>query len=244
MIYFDHAASSFPKPKTVALAMAEAIEQYGANPGRGGHQLARRAKDVIDNTRKKLADMFQAPSGKHVFFYQNATMAMNQALLGFPFQKDDHVVTTMFEHNSMIRPLEKLVKEKGISVTYVQPNEEGIITIDALKNACTSRTKMVAVTHASNVTGALIRLEQLASLKEEKDVVLFVDASQTAGTIPIHMEDDNIDLLAFPGHKSLLGPQGIGVLICRDDFQLEPLLYGGTGSYSELLEQPPSWPER
>src|SRR5690606_33850475 len=106
-----HAASSFPKPKTVALAMAEAIEQYGANPGRGGHQLARRAKDVIDNTRKKLADMFQAPSGKHVFFYQNATMAMNQALLGFPFQKDDHVVTTMFEHNSMIRPLEKLVKE-------------------------------------------------------------------------------------------------------------------------------------
>lgn len=244
MIYFDHAASSYPKPKSVAVRMAEAINEYSANPGRGGHKLASKAKSVIEQTRKKLAHMFQAPSGKHVFFYQNATMAINQALIGFPFQKNDHVVTTMFEHNSIIRPLEKLKKEKGINVTYVEPDENGIISIEKIKEACRNETKMVAVTHASNVTGAVFPLEHIKSIKKDRNVVVFVDASQTAGTLPIQMEDDGVDLLAFPGHKSLLGPQGIGVLISRDDFQLEPLIYGGTGSHSELLEQPNGWPDR
>ncbi len=224
--------------------MVEAVNDYGANPGRGGHALAKRAKYVIDEARKKIADMFQAPNRKHVWFYQNATMAMNQVLLGFPFEKNDHVITTLFEHNSMIRPLEKLVKEKGITVTYVEPNEEGLITVDAIERACTERTKLFAFTHASNVTGALLPLRQLANLAKEKGIIFFLDASQTAGTIPLQMEEDCIDLLAFAGHKSMLGPQGTGVLISRKDYQLQPLLLGGTGSHSELLKQPEVWPER
>lgn len=224
--------------------MSEAVNNYSANPGRGGHALAERARSVIEETRKKIAQLFGAPGGKHIWFYQNATMALNQALLGFPFQKGDHVVSTMFEHNSILRPLEKLVNEKGISVTYVEPNEEGRITVEALSQACTEKTKMFALTHASNVTGAFIPIRELASIAKQKKAVVLLDASQTAGTLSINMETDGIDLLAFAGHKSLLGPQGTGVLISQKDYQLTPLLVGGTGSYSELPHQPPVWPDR
>ncbi|NEU32648.1 aminotransferase class V-fold PLP-dependent enzyme [bacterium LRH843] len=244
MIYFDHAASSYPKPKTVGEAMSEAVNEYSANPGRGGHELAERARVVIEETRKKISTLFGAPGPKHVWFYQNATMALNQALLGFPFQKDDHVVTTMLEHNSMIRPLERLIEEMGIAVTYVEPNEEGEITVAAIKKACTDRTKMFAITHASNVTGAFISVKELSSVAKKSNITLLLDASQTAGTLPIHMEEDGIDLLAFAGHKSLLGPQGTGVLISKEDYGLNPLIVGGTGSYSELPYQPAVWPDR
>ncbi len=244
MIYFDHAASSYPKPKAVGEAVSEAINSYSANPGRGGHALAERARSVVEETRRKIAELFGAPGSKHIWFYQNATMALNQALLGFPFQKGDHVVTTMFEHNSIIRPLEKLREDKGITVTYVQPNEEGLITAEAFKRACTDKTKMFAITHASNVTGACVPISELAAIAKEKEIIVLLDASQTAGTLPINIEKDGIDLLAFAGHKSLLGPQGTGVLISRKDYQLQPLLVGGTGSYSELPYQPTIWPDR
>ncbi|GAE26210.1 cysteine desulfurase [Halalkalibacter wakoensis JCM 9140] len=244
MIYFDHAASSYPKPPTVAKAMSEAVTQYSANPGRGGHKLAEQAKNVIEQARKKLANLFDAPSKKHVWFYQNATMALNQAIIGFPFQKGDHVVTTMFEHNSIIRPLEKLVKEKSITVTYLEPNEDGLILAEHFQNATTEKTKMFAISHASNVTGAIVEISEVSNIAKQHEIVLLLDASQTAGTIPISMENDGIDMLAFAGHKSLLGPQGTGVLICKSDFGLEPLVVGGTGTESELLHQPSSWPNR
>lgn len=244
MIYFDHAASSFPKPKAVGEAMIEAVNSYGANPGRGGHALAERARTVVEETRKKIAEVFGAPGSKHVWFYQNATMALNQALLGFPFETNDHVVTTMFEHNSILRPLEKLREEKGIRITYVQPNKEGVITAESFEAACTEKTRMFAVTHASNVTGVVVPICELTQVAKQKGIVVLLDASQTAGTLPIHMETDGIDLLAFAGHKSLLGPQGTGVLISQNDYQLIPLLVGGTGSYSELPHQPTVWPDR
>ncbi|MCM3762797.1 aminotransferase class V-fold PLP-dependent enzyme [Alkalihalobacillus oceani] len=244
MIYFDHAASSFPKPKAVADAMYEAVTQYAANPGRGGHVLAERARLTVEEARAKLAALFGAPQPKHVWFYQNATMALNQALFGFQFEEGDHVVTTAFEHNSVLRPLERLKREKGINVTYVKPNEEDEITAQALMEACTAKTKMLALSHASNVTGAFIQIDQLASFAKENEITVLLDASQTAGTLPIHMEKDGIDLLAFAGHKSLLGPQGTGVLISREDYGLLPLVVGGTGSYSELPVQPDVWPDR
>ncbi|ARK32918.1 aminotransferase class V-fold PLP-dependent enzyme [Halalkalibacter krulwichiae] len=244
MIYFDHAASSYPKPKKVAEAMYKAVTEYSANPGRGGHRLAERAKGEIEQARKKVASFFGAPSSKHVWFYQNASMALNQALLGFPFQEGDHVVATQFEHNSVIRPLEKLVKEKQISVTYVEPNEEGIIPVSAIEEAVTEKTVMFALSHASNVTGAIIPVREISELTTKKGIVLLLDASQTAGTIVIDIEKDGIDLLAFAGHKSLLGPQGTGVLISKRDYRLSPLIVGGTGSNSELLEQPDAWPDR
>lgn len=244
MIYFDHAASSFPKPKAVARAMHEAVDTYSANPGRGGHVLAEKARLAIDETRKKLASLFGAPSSKNVWFYQNATMAINQALIGFPFKRGDHVITTMFEHNSVLRPLEKLIREKGIEVTYVEPNEEGLITPDVFLAEVTDRTKMFAVTHASNVTGAIFPIKELSAVAIKNNIVVVVDASQTAGTLSIDIENDGIDLLAFAGHKSLLGPQGTGVLVSKKDYNLEPLIVGGTGSYSELPHQPLSWPDR
>jgi cysteine desulfurase family protein len=244
MIYFDHAASSYPKPKSVADAMYEAVTSYSANPGRGGHQLAEQARSVIDEARRKIALFFGAPSSKHVWFYQNATMALNQALIGFPFQEGDHVVATKFEHNSIIRPLEKLVSEKRITVTYVEPNKDGMITVNAMEAAITKETKMFAVSHASNVTGALVSIREISLLAKEKDIITLLDASQTAGTIKIDMVEDGVDLLAFAGHKSLLGPQGTGVLISKHDFDLTPLVVGGTGSHSELTNQPLKWPDR
>src|SRR5690625_4648887 len=156
MIYFDHAASSYPKPKTVSEAMCAAVSEYSANPGRGGHALAEKARSVIEEARIKIATFFNAPAKEHVWFYQNATMALNQAIVGYPFTPGDHVVTTKFEHNSVIRPLEAVKKRKDITVTYVEPDEEGYITTHAIKEACTPTTKMIAITHASNVTGAFV----------------------------------------------------------------------------------------
>lgn len=244
MIYFDHAASSYPKPKGVANAMCEAVNEYSANPGRGGHQLAERAKVTIEEARKKIALLFGAPSNKHVWFYQNATMALNQAIIGFPFEEGDHVVATKFEHNSIIRPLEKLAVEKNISISYIEPNEEGLITSKSFEEAMTPKTKLFAISHASNVTGAIVPIREVSHLAKAKEIVVLLDASQTAGTIDIHIDHDGVDLLAFAGHKSLLGPQGTGVLISKGDYKLTPLVVGGTGSHSESVYQPLNWPER
>ncbi len=244
MIYFDHAATSFPKPKEVGEAMLEAVNEYGANPGRGGHFLSKKAGKIIEETREKLMDFFSAPSANHVWFYQNATMALNQAILGFPFEEGQHVVTTAFEHNSVLRPLNRLVEEKRIDVTYVEPDENGLITTEAIRMVVTPHTRMIAVSHASNVTGALIDLKAISDIAKQVNAVLLVDASQTAGTIPISMEEQGIDLLALAGHKSMLGPQGTAVLISKQDYGLKPLITGGTGSHSELPEQPLQWPER
>ncbi len=235
MIYFDHAASSYPKPDSVAHAMHEAVSSYSANPGRGGHKLAERARSVINEARKTIASFFNAPSSKHVWFYQNATMALNQALLGFPFEEGDHVVATKFEHNSIIRPLERLVIEKKITVTYVEPNVDGVISVDAMKKAITNKTRMFAISHASNVTGAIVPLREISLLTKEKQIMLLLDASQTAGTISIDIDRDGIDLLALAGHKSLLGPQGTGVLVTKGDFDLRPLIVGGTGGHLSHL---------
>ncbi|WP_088104600.1 aminotransferase class V-fold PLP-dependent enzyme [Halalkalibacter urbisdiaboli] len=244
MIYFDHAASSYPKPKSVGAAMLEAVNEYSANPGRGGHQLAEKASEVISEAREKIATLFGAPSKKHVWFYQNATMALNQAIIGFPFNEGDHVITSTYEHNSVLRPLEQLRRNRQIDITYIDPGEDGVITVEEVKEKLNANTKMIVLSHASNVTGAFISLKPVAEVAKKAGAILVVDASQTAGTLPIHMEEIGIDLLAFAGHKSLLGPQGTGVLISRSDYQLAPLVHGGTGSYSEIMEQPQKWPDR
>lgn len=244
MIYLDQAASSFPKPKEVAEAMVAAVNEYGANPGRGGHRLATQARVTIDETRELLKTLFNAPSKKHVWFYQNATGALNQALFGYPFKEGDHVVSTALEHNSVRRPLEQLRERKGLAITYVQPDEEGIISPEKIAQACTDQTKAIVLSHGSNVTGAYLELEKIGEMAEAHGIVLIVDASQTAGVIDIDMKRDRISMLACAGHKGLLGPQGTGVLIVADDFGLTPLSYGGTGSYSELIDQPSQWPDR
>ncbi|ADI00797.1 aminotransferase class V-fold PLP-dependent enzyme [Salisediminibacterium selenitireducens] len=241
MIYFDHAASSFPKPESVVTAVTKALTDYGANPGRGGHGLSRQAGEVIDQARTALRDMFDAPSKERVVFSMNATQGLNQILQGFLFEKGDHLIMTVFEHNSVSRPVEKLKKEKGVDVSVIAP-KEGENWRDLIEEAMNERTRLVMVTHGSNVTGEILPIREIGELLRDSDAAFAVDASQTAGILPISMKEDHIDFLAFPGHKGLLGPQGTGVMIAGDGMKLTPLILGGTGTESELKSQPEEWP--
>ncbi|MGJ9385305.1 aminotransferase class V-fold PLP-dependent enzyme [Salipaludibacillus sp. CF4.18] len=239
MIYLDQAASSFPKPASVAQAMADAVNTYGANPGRSGHQLSRQASFIIEETRSELKDMFQAPSVERIIFTSNATTALNQAIAGLSWEKGDHVITTVLEHNSVRRPLERLRTEIGINVDYI--GLEGNWT-EEISKKITKQTKLVVVTHGSNVTGQILPIQEIGQLVSEYDALFCVDGSQTAGILPISMKEMRIDMLAVPGHKALLGPQGVGVLLVGTKVELKPLYVGGTGSQSEKPEQPCLWP--
>ncbi|UOE94131.1 aminotransferase class V-fold PLP-dependent enzyme [Alkalihalobacillus sp. LMS39] len=243
-IYFDQAASSFPKPATVAEAMTKAINEYGANPGRGGHTLAVKANDVIYQTRKKLATMFGANHPNDIIFFSNATYALNQAIQGLPLKEGDHIVSTMVEHNSVRRPLEYMRKEKKIEITYVHPSEDGLVDAKDIERELTDKTVAVIVSHGSNVTGAITPVEQIGKLLQPYAITYIVDASQTAGVLPLNMEQHHIDILAFPGHKGLLGPQGTGILVIGKNTTLHPLVYGGTGSHSEQPFQPVERPHQ
>lgn len=242
MIYFDQAASSFPKPPSVAKAMVEAVNEYGANPGRSGHQLAKRASNVIEKTRERLQHLFRNQSVDRVIFSLNATTALNQAIEGISWNDGDQVIATSFEHNSVRRPLERLKKEKGIIVTYVRTDNHETEWVNVIQNKLTKRTKLVIVTHGSNVTGEIIPIAAIGESLKDHPAIFCVDASQTAGILPIDMTEMNIDLLACPGHKGLMGPQGVGILLLKKEMNLRPMNVGGTGSNSEEIEQPKVWP--
>lgn len=242
MIYFDNAASSFPKPKKVVDAVTKALTEYGANPGRGTHALAERAAAIINEARKELALFFGLSHKNHVLFYQNATMALNQAIKGFPFEGGDHVIATVYEHNSVRRPLEACVKSKGINVTYLSPSRE--FHEEKWADALEDNTKFIAVTHASNVTGEILPIKEIGLFAKKHGLTLLVDASQTAGILPINMDELGIDMLVFPGHKGLLGPQGTGALLLNEKMDLAPIIHGGTGSHSEQIEQPGVLPDK
>jgi cysteine desulfurase family protein len=242
MIYLDQAATSWPKPPGVTEAMKECIEEFGANPGRGGHQLSVRAGQVIDDTRRLAAQLFHVPDPKQVWFYGNATQAINQALLGL-LQPGDHVIASSWEHNAVARPLERLRKRGVIDVTWVPPSDRSPIDLTHLKRAIRPETRLIVTTHASNVNGAILPIEEIGEMAEQHQVRFMVDAAQTAGVLPIDVQAMGIHLLAFPGHKGLLGPQGTGGLIVHPDVKIEPLITGGTGSRSEALEQPEDRPE-
>lgn len=244
LIYFDQAASSFPKPVEVTEAMVKVMNNVGANPGRGSHQLAQQANAIINKAREVIANWIGCPDPKQVLFYSNATIALNQAIKGLTWQKGDHVITTSFEHNAVRRPLEYIRNSQGINVSYITGNVDKNVFIDDLKREISPNTKLIAVTHASNVTGELMPLKAITALAKEYGILTLVDASQTAGHLSIDMEKENIDILVFPGHKGVLGPQGTGVLALREKIELVPLHHGGTGVASESIEQPDQWPEK
>ncbi|WP_077329817.1 aminotransferase class V-fold PLP-dependent enzyme [Virgibacillus siamensis] len=244
MIYFDQAASSFPKPKGVGKAMLHALNEIGANPGRGSHQSARNAASIIQETRERASRLFGCTDPKKALFYSNATTALNQAIKGFPWSRGDHIIATSFEHNSIRRPLEYIRKQKGITITYLQWNGDTEKFIIDLEDAVTSKTKLIAMTHASNVTGTILPIEKVSKVARRNSIKTLLDGSQTAGHIPINMVRQDIDMLVFPGHKGLLGPQGTGMLLVEGDIELEPIHHGGTGAYSELIGQPEQWPEK
>ncbi|SEP58680.1 cysteine desulfurase family protein [Virgibacillus subterraneus] len=244
MIYFDQAASSFPKPVEVGEAMIFALNEVGANPGRGGHQFARKASEIIQETRERAARIFGCSDPKKAIFHQNATSALNQAIKGLPWREGDHIIATRFEHNSIRRPLENLKRTYGVEVSYINWDEDDRSFIEHIKKSINSNTKLITMTHASNVTGLLLPIEEIAGIASSQNVLTLVDASQTAGHIPIHMSQIGIDLMAFSGHKGLMGPQGTGMLLIEGNIELQPIFQGGTGAFSEAPEQPCQMPEK
>lgn len=244
MIYFDNAASTWPKPPEVTEAMCKAVLDYAANPGRGSHALAERAGQVVQHTREKVATLFHIPDPKQVSFFPNATGALNQAIKGLNWEKGDRVVTTTYEHNSVRRPLEYLQRAYGVEVIYIHCDHNGQPDFDAYRRALNSRTKLVVFTYVSNLTGAILPLKQMTEHAKEQEIPVLVDASQAAGFLPIDVQELGIDMLATAGHKGLYGPQGTGFLYTAPGMELTPLWHGGTGGHSEDPDMPKSGPER
>ena len=245
MIYFDNAATSWPKPAAVPQAMTAFLEQVGANPGRSGHRLSVEAARIIYDTRQALADLFNAPDPMRVVFGHNITEALNLALRGLLYP-GDHVITSSVEHNSVMRPL-RWLEQQGVALSVLPCSPQGFLDPDDIEAAIRPHTKLIVLNHASNVAGGLLPVAEAGRIARQHGLLLLVDSAQTAGAYPIDMQQDNIDLLAFTGHKSLYGPTGTGGLIFGERVVAEgilPLHLGGTGSRSEAEFQPDFLPDR
>ncbi len=240
-IYFDNAATSWPKPPGVRDALADYFGEAGGNPGRSGHRMSVDAARLLVTAREGLADLFNAGDPSRIVFTHNATHALNLALLGL-LHTGDHVVTTSLEHNSVMRPLRHL-ETLGVELTSVACTPEGVLDVNDVARALRPNTRLLVTTHGSNVVGTLMPVGALARLSREQKIVYLVDASQTAGAIPIDVQDVDLDLLAFSGHKGLLGPTGTGGLYVREGIVLAPLMRGGTGSDSAYEIQPDFLPD-
>jgi len=243
MSYLDNAATSWPKPESVYQTMDEFLRKKGGNPGRGSHSMAVAARETVEETRLLIARFINASEVERVIFTLNCTEALNLGLKGL-LRPGDHVITSCIGHNSVVRPLRKL-EQQGVKITRLPPcPETGVMSLHDIEEAITQETKLVVVTHASNVTGTIQPIEEYAVVARKYDLIFMVDAAQTAGKYPIDVQASNIDLLAFSGHKGLFGPPGTGVLYVGNRVGLDPLREGGTGSYSEQEEQPYLLPDR
>jgi cysteine desulfurase family protein len=251
VIYFDNAATSWPKPPEVTEAMVRFLNEIGANPGRSGHRMAVEAGRVVYEAREAIAELFNAPDPLRVVFGSNATEALNLVLRGY-LRPGDHVVTSSVEHNAVMRPLRALERQ-GVEITVVGCAPDGTLDPADVLAAIRSNTVLVVLNHASNVVGTILPVAEVAAQVRAQLIaplpapLLVVDAAQTAGAVPIDVQADGIDLLVFTGHKSLHGPTGTGGLVIGervDLARLEPLKRGGTGSRSEHEEQPDFLPDK
>jgi cysteine desulfurase family protein len=242
MIYLDNAATSWPKPEAVYRAADEALRLYSGNPGRSGHKLSLSAGRCIEKTRMLLAKLFNIPNPASIVFTLNTTDALNLALKGI-LRPGDQVIISSLEHNSVARPVEALIR-RGVECARAPSSPLSGTDPGDLRAAFRRNTRLVAMTHVSNVTGTINPVEEIGALCRERGILFLVDAAQSAGVLPIDVRRMNIDLLAFPGHKGLLGPQGTGGLYIREGLVLETLREGGTGSRSESLAQPAESPGR
>lgn len=240
-IYFDNAATSWPKPPAVRAALDEYFSDAGGNPGRAGHRMSIAAARLVEASREGLAELFNAEDPSHIVFTHNATHAINIALYGH-LRPGDHVVTTSIEHNSVMRPLRHL-ETVGIELTIVPCNPNATLDVSRLNAALRPRTRLIVTTHGSNVTGTLLPIEAIAALARASNVRYLVDAAQTAGGVPINVQEIGVDLMAFSGHKGLLGPTGTGGLYIREGVTPLPLMRGGTGSDSAHEVQPEFLPD-
>ena len=245
MIYFDNAATSWPKPPGVADAMVHFVNEVGANAGRSAHRQAVASSRIVYDAREAVADLFNAPDPLRVVFGLNVTESMNLALRGY-LRPGDHVITSSMEHNAVMRPLRQLERE-GVELTVCPCSPEGFLDPAVIEPAIHSNTVMIVLNHSSNVIGSLLPIAEAGRIARAHDLLLAVDTAQTAGAYPMDMQADMIDLLGFTGHKSLCGPMGTGGLIVGDRVdvdRLRPLKRGGTGSRSEHEEQPDFLPDK
>lgn len=240
-IYLDNAATSYPKPPAVHETLGAFLREHGANPGRGSYRMVQEAEARMSAARRVIADFFNAPDPSRVIFALNATDALNMGLKGV-LRRGDHVVTTTIDHNSIVRPLNRMERDGFVSVTRVRPDGRGSVDPAAIRNAITPGTRLVALLHGSNVSGVLVSVGEIGRVTREKGIGFLVDAAQTAGLWPIDIRAMGIDLLAVPGHKGLLGPAGTGALILGDGVRLEPWREGGTGGDSAYPVQPEEYP--
>jgi len=257
MIYFDNAATSFPKAPGVGEAMTKFLAEDAANPGRAGHRMAVAAEQMLDSVRLKLVRLFQADDPARMIFALNGTDALNMAIKGVLGDGGGtggaHVITTDLEHNSVSRPLQAMADRKQIELTRISFDDAGFIDPDDVRKAIRPNTRLIVMTHASNVLGTIQDAKAVGAIAREHDLLFCLDAAQTAGVLPISVKDLNVDLLAFPGHKSLLGPTGTGALyvgercpqsslVVDDAHRLNPWREGGTGGDSSTATQPAEFP--
>lgn len=243
MIYLDNSATTLVKPKNVISAVNEALIHYSANPGRSGHSASIKCALKIEQTREKLAKHFGLSLPQNVIFTANCTTALNMAIFGY-LDKGDHVIATENEHNSVLRPLEALKKEGVIDYDIAFQSSPIGITVDDIKPLLKKNTKMIIVSHISNVNGAKANIKEIGEFCKQNSLLYLVDCAQSCGHEHINMEEDGINLLAFAGHKGFYAPLAIGGLLVNTDKTIKPLLYGGTGTNSLELFQPFSLPER
>lgn len=246
MIYMDNGATSYPKPPEVMETMIDVMANYCANPGRAGHFMAARTAQEIYKTRLAAAGLFNIDDPGRLIFTKNCTESINMALKGI-LKEGDHVITSSMEHNSVVRPLMEL-RKKGISTTFISCRRDGTIDVDEIVKAVRTgrtfgNTKLIIMTAASNVTGTKMPLEDIGRIAVRKGLLFMVDGAQGAGHMDLDVKKNHIDILAAPGHKGLLGPQGTGILYIRRGIDVQPLLAGGTGSRSKEEEQPEDFPE-
>ena len=241
MIYLDYAATSFIKPAAVYKTVLRVMEKYGANAGRGGHDLSVKAGELIYETREKLCDLLQINSPEQLAFFPNTTAALNAGIKGV-LKPGEHVVVSSMEHNSVLRPLAELKRKGIIDYTLVHADANGRLAPEDFLTACRPNTRLVICLHASNVCGNFYDIGAIGEKVRNQNRLFMVDAAQSAGVLNIDVNE--VDLLAFPGHKGLYGPQGTGGLYVREGIRLNTVIEGGTGSQSELLYQPEEMPDR
>ncbi len=244
MIYFDNGSTSFPKAPGVGEAMAGLLASAGFNINRGGYEGAYRVADMVLDTRDLICRLLDWEDPKNVAFSGNVTQSLNMLLKGY-LKAGDHVIVSSLEHNAVMRPLSQML-DRGVTFDAAQADEDGRLDIARVEALIRSQTKLVVMTHASNVCGTVLPIEETAALCRARGLRLVIDAAQTAGILPLSMKKLGADAIAFTGHKGLLGPQGIGGMVITDDFakEVEPLISGGTGSVSDTEYMPPFLPDR
>ena len=244
MIYLDNGATTFPKPQAVNDKLMDVINNYAVNPGRSGHAFALKMDREIYQTRCKLTEFLGGTNEMNTIFTFNCTDSLNIAIKGV-CKKGMHVITTSMEHNSVLRPLNKLKNDGIIELTIIKANELGLVDANQIIEAIKENTGLVVTTHMSNMMGAIVDVKKIGKLIKEKneDIIYIVDGAQSLGVLEVDLEDMDIDILCFPGHKGLLGPMGTGGLYIREGIEVSTIKEGGTGSFSSDPNQPKIFPD-